>query len=208
MCSYNQINGLPSCENPTTLGDIKNGTGFDGFVVPDFLFAVRNAVAAAKAGVDLPALPGNGGDGLTVADFTSGAISAARLDDIDRRILFALFDSGLFDNPLRDAHRPRYHVGAPAGGHQGRRGRHRAAQERSAVLPLSDHVRSIALVGPTGNDAVFVSGGSAGVPLASGQAITPLAGISARAARPGSRSTQSRARPATSLLRLWSRRRC
>ena len=50
------------------------------------------------------------------------------------------------------------------------------------VLPLSDHVRSIALVGPTGNDAMFVSGGSAGVPLVAGQAITPLAGITARAA--------------------------
>src|SRR5215469_15381351 len=55
MCSYNQINGLPSCENPTTLGDLKQD--FRGFVVPDFGFAVRDSVAAANAGVDLPALP-------------------------------------------------------------------------------------------------------------------------------------------------------
>ena len=34
------------------------------------------------------------------------------------------------------------------------------------VLPLSRRDRSIALIGPTGDDAVFVSGGSAGVPLA------------------------------------------
>ena len=53
------------------------------------------------------------------------------------------------------------------------------------VLPLSRHVRSIALIGPTGNDAVFVTGGSAGVPLAPGQAVTPLAGITARAAAAG-----------------------
>ncbi len=38
--------------------------------------------------------------GLTAADFTSDQISAARLDDMDRRILFAIFDSGLYDNPL------------------------------------------------------------------------------------------------------------
>src|SRR5215469_8129546 len=55
MCSYNQINGLPSCQNPVTLGDIKQD--FRGFVVPDFGFAVRDSVAAANAGVDLPALP-------------------------------------------------------------------------------------------------------------------------------------------------------
>ena len=42
MCSYNQINGVPSCENPTTLGDLKQGDGLKGFVVPDFGFAVRN----------------------------------------------------------------------------------------------------------------------------------------------------------------------
>ena len=46
-------------------------------------------------------------------------------------------------------------------------------------------VVSIALIGPTGNDAVFVSGGSAGVPLAPGQAITPAAGITSRAAQSG-----------------------
>ena len=54
MCSYNQINGLPSCQNPATLGDLKQGDGLNGFVVPDFGFAVRDPVAAALAGVDLP----------------------------------------------------------------------------------------------------------------------------------------------------------
>jgi len=185
MCSYNQINGLPSCENPTTLGDIKNGTGFDGFVVPDFGFAVRDPVAAALAGVDLPALAG-APSGLTAADFTSGRIPAARLDDIDHRILFAIFDSGLFDNPLPAT--PATEVSTPA--HQqvatsvAEAGTVLLKNDRH-VLPLAGHGQSIALVGPTGDDAVFVTGGSAGVPLAPGQAITPLQGISARAATAG-----------------------
>jgi beta-glucosidase len=185
MCSYNQINGLPSCQNPATLGDLKQGGGLKGFVVPDFGFAVRDPVAAALAGVDLPALPG-GSSGLTAADFTSGQIPAARLDDIDRRILFAIFDSGVFDYPLPAT--PSTEVSTPA--HQ-----QVAAQVAEAsmvllkndhqVLPLSGKARSIAVIGPTGNDAVFVSGGSAGVPLAPGQAVTPLAGITARAASAG-----------------------
>ncbi len=189
MCSYNQINGLPSCQNPTTLGDLKNGMGFDGFVVPDFMFAVRDPVAAANAGVDLPALPQGGSGGLTAADFTSGQISAARLDDMDRRILFAIFDSGLFDNPLPT---PSTEVSTPA--HQqvatqvAEAGTVLLKNDRQ-VLPLSKRVHSIALIGPTGNDAVFVTGGSAGVPLATGQAITPLAGITARAAAAGVKVT-------------------
>jgi beta-glucosidase len=45
------------------------------------------------------------------------------------------------------------------------------------------------VIGPSGADAVFVTGGSAGVPLAAGQAVTPLAGITARAAAAGVKVT-------------------
>jgi beta-glucosidase len=191
MCSYNQINGVPSCENPTTLGDLKQGDGLKGFVVPDFGFAVRDPVPAALAGVDLPGLPG-APSGLTAADFTSGQIPAARLDDIDLRILFAIFDSSVFDYPLPAT--PSTEVSTPA--HQ-----QVAAQVAEAgmvllkndhhVLPLSGKVHSIAVIGPSGDDAVFVTGGSAGVPLAPGQAVTPLAGITARAASAGVQVTAS-----------------
>jgi len=187
MCSYNQINGVPSCQNETTLSDLKDA-GFNGFVVPDFGFAVRDPLAAANAGVDLPALPSNGmtSSGLTAADFTSGQISAARLDDMDRRILFAIFDSGLFDNPLPAT--PSAEVSTPQ--HQQVATDVAEAgtvllKNDGGVLPLSNRDRRIALIGPTGNDAVFVTGGSAGVPLAAGQAVTPAQGITARASRTG-----------------------
>ena len=192
MCSYNQINGLPSCQNPTTLGDLENGIGFNGFVAPDFGFAVRDPVAAANAGTDLPALPGGGAGGLTAADFTSGAIPMSRLQDIDRRILFAIFDSGLYDNPLPAT--PSTEVSTPE--HQqvatdvAEAGMVLLKNDRH-VLPLSSRDRKIALIGPAGEDAVFVTGGSAGVPLASGQAITPAQGITARASQAGVNVTTS-----------------
>ncbi len=185
MCSYNQINGLPSCENPTTLGDLKQRDGSNGFVVPDFGFAVRDPVPAANAGVDLAALPG-APNGLTAADFTSGEISAARLDDMARRILFAMFDSGAFDNPLpatpsTEASTPQHQLIATQVAESGTV----LLKNDGGALPLSRHLHSLALIGPAGNDAVFVTGGSAGVPLAPGQAITPAAGITSRAARAG-----------------------
>jgi beta-glucosidase len=185
MCSYNRINGVPSCENPTTLGDLKQGGGLNGFVVPDFGFAVRNAVAAENAGVDLGALPG-APDSLTPPDFTSGQISASRLDDAARRILFAMFDSGVFDNPLpatasTEVSTPQHQQVATNVAEAGTV----LLKNDGGVLPLSRRVHSLALIGPTGNDAVFVTGGSAGVPLAAGQAITPAQGIAARAAQAG-----------------------
>ena len=164
MCSYNQINGLPSCQNPATLADLKQGDGLKGFVVPDFGFAVRDPVAAALAGVDLPTLPGNA-PGLTAADFTSGKIPAARLDDIDRRILYAIFASGVFDHPLPA--KPATEVSTP----QHRRVAADVAEAGTVllkndhqVLPLAKSVRSVAVIGPSGDDAVFVTGGSAGRP--------------------------------------------
>jgi beta-glucosidase len=181
MCSYNQINGLPSCENPATLGDLKQGDAFKGFVVPDFGFAVRNPTPAALAGVDLAQLPGAP---TQTPDFSQ--IPAARLDDMARRILFAMFDSGAFDNPVgavntNEVSTPQHQQVATQVAEAGTV----LLKNDDGALPLSKHVHSIALIGPTGNDAVFVSGGSAGVPLAPGQAITPAQGITARAAQAG-----------------------
>jgi beta-glucosidase len=103
MCSYNRLNGPQTCESGALLGDLK-ASGFAGFVVPDFIFAVRDGLAATLAGVDVPALPGDPTGGLRTREmFTSGQVPAARLDDIVRRTLFAMFDSGAFDDPLGPA---------------------------------------------------------------------------------------------------------
>ena len=100
MCSYNRLNGPQACESAALLSDLK-ASGFDGFVAPDFIFAVKDPLAATLAGLDVPALGGPGG--RTAAMFTSGQVPAARLDDIVRRTLFAMFDSGAFDDPLGPA---------------------------------------------------------------------------------------------------------
>jgi beta-glucosidase len=188
MCSYNQINGVPSCENPTTLGDLKQGDGLKGFVVPDFGFAVRNPTAAALAGVDLGQLAGAPAQ---TPDFTQ--IPGSRLDDMARRILFAMFDSGVFDNPVpalntNEVSTPQHQQVATQVAEAGTV----LLKNDHDALPISRHTHSIALIGPTGNDpsnpgnqAVFVTGGSAGVPLAPGQAIAPAAGITSRAAQAG-----------------------
>ena len=161
MCSYNRLNGPQTCESSALLSDLK-ASGFDGFVAPDFIFAVKDPLAATLAGLDVPALGGAGG--RTAAMFTSGQVPPARLDDIVRRTLFAMFDSGAFDDPLGPA---AANVSTPE--HQALATQVSASgmvllkNDRHA-LPLGGRgLRSIAVIGPSGDDAVYISGGSSAV---------------------------------------------
>jgi beta-glucosidase len=184
MCSYNRVNGNQACESHEVLDTLKLHWGFEGFVVPDFVFAVRDPVKAANAGVDEAALPGDPTNGLrTRAMFTSGQVSAARLDDMVRRMLFAMFDSGVFDDPVTGP--PQDVVSTPA--HRDLATRISESgmvllKNRGNALPLSTRkLSSLAVIGPSGDDAMFINGGSAAVPITVGSPITPLAGITARA---------------------------
>jgi beta-glucosidase len=80
MGSYNQVNGRYACQNPDLLGTLKDQWGWPGFIAPDFGFAVRDPVAAARAGLDLPGL--DTAEGRLPDDFTSGRIGPDRLEDI------------------------------------------------------------------------------------------------------------------------------
>jgi beta-glucosidase len=184
MCSYQRVNGAQTCESHAVLDTLKHDWGFNGFVIPDFIFAVRDGLAAANAGVDYPALPGDPTNGLRTREmFTSGQVPAARLDDMVRRILFAIFDSGVFDDPVTAP--PAAVVSTPAHRDVATRISESGMvllENRRHALPLSTSgLRSLAVIGPSGADAQYITGGSAAVPITAGPAITPLAGITARA---------------------------
>ena len=78
----------------------------------------------------------------TAAMFTSGQVPAARLDDIVRRTLFAMFDSGAFDDPLGPAAADVSTPEHQAPGDAGVRGRHGAAAATTRhALPLGGRAR-------------------------------------------------------------------
>lgn len=193
MASYFRVNGHYSSGNTDILGTLKNSWGFHGFVAPDFIFANRDPLTNANAGLDRPSLDDNSPGGpfgsLTPDMFTSGQISAERCDDICRRVLYALFDSGLFDHPGTPAVAQ---PGSPAhvelaatiaqasmvllkNGPIPQQGhKHSSPAE---VLPLTASLSSLAIIGPGGDDAVYAEAGGG----ATAATITPLAGIQARA---------------------------
>jgi len=177
MGSYNQVNGCYACQNPDLLATLKDQWGWGGFVAPDFMFAVRDPLAAARAGLDLPGL--DDAEGRRPEDFTSGRIGRDRLDDVVTRMVSTMVTQGLLDRPTAVP-------GPPA-----TESLELAAEvaiagsvllvNRAEALPLGADVTSLAVIGPAGLDAIYVMGGSPTVKLHPGRVVTPLAAIRQRA---------------------------
>jgi beta-glucosidase len=186
MSSYNRLNGTYASQNPDIFHVLKDAWGWPGFVAPDFLHAVRDPVAAANAGLDIPGL--GVPEGRTREDFTSERIPAERLDDIVRRVLVTMFSVGLFDHPP-----PQHPPGGLASTPEHVALATRIAVEgtvllinRDALLPLaSDSLSSIAVIGTAGQDAQWVMAGSPCVRVPPERRITPLNGITTHAGEAG-----------------------
>jgi beta-glucosidase len=162
MSAFNALNGLPATANPWLLTDVLRGEwGFDGFVVSDWAaieellghgLAADGAEAARKAflaGVDVD-LMGRLYERHLANEVRAGRVPLARIDESVRRVLRAKFRLGLFDRPDADPSRSDAVFPTP----QSREVSLSVAREaivllqnRDAVLPLRDPVRSIAVIG-------------------------------------------------------------
>ena len=165
MCSYNLINGRWGCENDYLLNKVlKHDWGFKGFVMSDW--GAVHSTGAAMDGLDQftgfccatdkpwfapPAMK---------AALQSGALTETRLDDMVKRILWALFASGAVDDPVKVAP---IDYAAHAAVSQN-------AAEESLVLLKNDGdllplkgVKSIAVIGGNADKGVMAGGGSSDV---------------------------------------------
>jgi beta-glucosidase len=179
MGSYNRLNGTYACENADLLAIPRTQWGWQGFFCPDFLFAVRDDAKALAAGLDLAALGGAAGRTTEMVEAAPSGVLSALVKNLVR----ALIGSGLADDPLPPAVGPSEVATAE----------HRDVAERTAVaatvllknagaaLPLGPEVGSVAVIGPAGTDALFVTGGSAAVLLDADRLVTPADGIRAAA---------------------------
>jgi beta-glucosidase len=168
MCSFNAISGVPGCANHETETDIlKHEWHFDGFIESDYTAVdelIRHGVAGNGADAAEAALNAGTDMEMVSTDIHDNAeqlladhrISMGRIDDAVKRILRVKFRAGLFDHPYVDqakASDPNSFV-TPAD-----RAAERAAASKSMVLlknagnllPL-DPTKSVAVIGPLGND--------------------------------------------------------
>lgn len=157
MCAYNQVNSEFSCDNPQLLGHLRDW-GFDGFIVPDASFAQRDAVAAARAGMDAAEPVAD-----VEAAIARGEVDAQFFERKAYRLLLTRFRLGLYDRgpPGRaDAdvataeHAALAREIASAGA---------VLLKNDGVLPLTQ-VKSLAVIGAdAGADAVVMESGSPNV---------------------------------------------
>ena len=154
MCSYNKVNGIFASEHHQLLTEIlKNEWGFEGLVVSDW-GAVRNRVAALKAGLDweMPG-PQNRRVKAVVEAVRSGELDEAVLNESVRRILRIVFKAketpkeGTFDV---DAHHELARKIASEG---------MVLLKNDGILPLKGQ-QHIAVIGRSAENAHFQGGGS------------------------------------------------
>jgi beta-glucosidase len=193
MSAFNDLNGIPTSANPFTLTRVlRQEWKFDGLVVSDYesvgqlldhrvaADGPEAAVQALTAGVDMEMvsrLYTTHGAAL----LKDGRLSQATVDEAVRRVLRVKFRLGLFERPYVDPALERTALLAPA---------HRtAAREIAArsmvllknernVLPLARSVRSVALIGPLGDDRANMMGNWIGDGKAE-DVVTLLAGLKA-----------------------------
>jgi len=178
MCSYNLVNGRWACENDYLLNKIlKQDWGFKGYVMSDW-GAVHSTVDAANFGLDqFTGYPCCNHHGASFAAkymkpaLDSGAIAMRRLDDMATRVLWPLFDSGVFDDPAK---------AGPIDFKADALVAQRAAEESlvllknaGSLLPLTD-VKSLAVIGGHADKGVLAGGGSSGVTPVGGNAVPGL----------------------------------
>ncbi|KAG0482337.1 hypothetical protein HPP92_010421 [Vanilla planifolia] len=193
MCSYNQVNGLPTCADPNLRKKIRAQWGLSGYIVSDcdsigtyfnaqhYTATPEEAVAdAIKAGLDLDCGP-------FLAQYTGSAIQKGKVSiaDVDNALANTLtvqMRLGMFDGD--PATRPYGKLGpkdvcSPA--HQNlaleasRQGIVLLKNDRRALPLRPSRLHSIAVIGPNSDVTATMIGNYAGVPC---NYITPLQGIS------------------------------
>lgn len=171
MCAYNRVNGEFACENSYLLTDVlKRDFNFKGFVFSDWA-GTHSTIKASHAGLDMEQPYDTFFGEALKKSVQSDDVSAAEINDHVHRILRTIFASGLFDHPV-----VRQVPDVEAG--------YRVAQEiaeksivllkdQNGVLPLSQTVRSVAIIGGHADLAVLSGGGSGQVDAPGGSPIPP-----------------------------------
>jgi beta-glucosidase len=194
MSAFNDLNGVPTSANPRTLRKILRGEwGFTGFVVSDWTsideliphgFAADGREAAQKAisaGVDMEMVSPHYRDfGADLLD--KNELNPAMIDDAVRRILRVKFQLGLFANPYTDLATARTSKNPLQPEHL-----HVARQlatesmvllkNEGALLPLSEKLKSVAVIGPLSDNGDDMRGCWFCESIPS-DTVTPLAALS------------------------------
>jgi beta-glucosidase len=162
MSGFNDLNGIPASGNEFTLKEIlRKEWGFQGMVVSDWSSISEMishgycanekeaALKALKAGVDMEMCS------LTYAGnikqlLQEGKINQQMVDDAVKNILRVKFKLGLFENPYTRADAQKQMLNPDFLDHARKVARESAVllKNKGKTLPLSQKIRSVAVIGP------------------------------------------------------------
>ncbi|EIZ78646.1 beta-glucosidase [Novosphingobium sp. Rr 2-17] len=179
MCAYNRVHGEQACASDYLLNKVlKQEWGYKGFVMSDW-GAVPNLEAALKgldqqSGAQLdPAV--FFGDKLGAAAKSDPAY-AARLDDMNKRILWAIYDNQLDKYPVTPGGKIDLAANSEVALETARQGIVLLRNERG-VLPLTKTAKRIAVIGGFADAGVLSGAGSSQVQGLGGPAVSiPISG--------------------------------
>ena len=217
MCSYNSFRGQPACGNDELLGQVlRKEWGFSGYVVSDCgalidiheshkarKTAAEGAAMALLAGTDLECGAGSWTPGApdsfqALGDaVTQGLVKESDLDHALRRLLRAQMKLGVYDPPQRlpwAGYTYETIVNSPQHQQLALEAARRSIvllKNENGTLPLKKGLGSIAVIGPSADEAEVLIGNYSGTPVAP---VSVLAGIRA-AAGAGTKVTFARGGP-------------
>ncbi|MES2823813.1 MAG: glycoside hydrolase family 3 C-terminal domain-containing protein [Pseudomonadota bacterium] len=179
MCSYNLVNGFYACENQYLLNEVLKGDwAFKGYVMSDW-GAVHSTIPAANNGLDQQSAYSFDKSpyfGMALKEAVEqNWVPLARLDNMARRILWAMFDKGLFDHPVKEGGTIDFAAHAlvtQTGSEQGMV----LLKNSNNILPLTKSLKKIAVIGSHSDVGVLSGGGSS--------KVFPIGGIAVKGLMP------------------------
>lgn len=174
MCAYNRVNGKQACDSDWLLNQVlKQSWRYKGFVMSDW--GSVPGVEAALSGLDQQS-----GSQLDEAVFFSEILKqraasdrayASKLDDMNKRILTAVYAAGLDKHPAAPGGTIDFARHATVAEEVARQGIVLLRNERS-ILPLARSIKSIAVIGGHADVGVLSGAGSSQVHGEGGPAVT------------------------------------
>lgn len=175
MCGYNKVNGVYACENDFLINQVLKGDWkYPGWVQSDW-GAVHSSAPAALAGLDhqsgyiLDPKPFFGP--LLKEAVANGQVPAQRIRDMSYRIVRSVVATGLLDHPVTPTGQAiDYSADAAVSGRTAAAGMVLLRNEKG-ILPITDQVKSIAVIGAHADIGVLSGGGSSQVRPVGGPAL-------------------------------------
>jgi beta-glucosidase len=167
MCSYNRVNTVYACESNYLLNEVlKQDWGFKGWVMSDW-GATHSTVPAANNGLDQQSgVPFDHSEYFGAAlkeAVQNGWVTEARLDDMARRVLHAMFEFGLVDNPVTPNPKA---IDFKANGLVSQKDAEESMvllKNDAKLLPMAKFYKKIAVIGSHADVGVLSGGGSSQV---------------------------------------------